>query len=83
MNEELSFDVFTAKDGHIARMFTNLSLDAARIMAGERDAFDAAIINRGWSGTSPAWTGFIPVVIVPHGQLIQHDQFVFLIELAG
>jgi hypothetical protein len=83
MNGELRFDVFTTKDGHIARMFTDLSLDAARIMAGERDKFDMAIIDRGWSGTSPAWTGFKPVVIVPHGQLIQHDQFTYLIELAG
>jgi len=81
---EIRFDVFSLnKENHIVRLFSNLSLTVAEILSGaERDDFDKAIMHFGWSGTSPGWTGFKPVVILPHGELIKHEQFKFLIELA-
>jgi hypothetical protein len=80
--DELRFDVFISQqDGHITRLFSNVSLTTAEIMSGMgRDEFDTAIMHHGWSGTSPAWTSFRPVVIVPHGELLKLDQFAYLIE---
>lgn len=86
MSDELRFDLFTLDNAkHIIRMFEDMSLTGAEIMAGvERAEFYAAIVRHGWAGSNPAWAGFKPVVILPHGTLIKHDQFVFLIdELAG
>ena len=84
MSDELRFDVFTVNDKmHIVRLFQDVSLTAAEILSGlERDTFDADIMHQGWSGSNPAWTSFKPVVVLPHGTLIKHEQFVFLIELA-
>jgi hypothetical protein len=85
MTDELRFDVYTFNDkGRVVRMFQNLTLTAAEIIyGGERDEFDAAIMHHGWSGSSPAWTSFRPVVILPHGELLRKDQFTYLVELAG
>jgi hypothetical protein len=85
MSDELFFDVFTLNDkGRIARIFTELSLTSAEILyGGERDDFDAAIMHQGWAGSSPAWTQFRPVVILPHGELLRKDHFAYLMELAG
>ena len=82
---EPRFDIFTTRaDGHVFRLFENVSLAAAEIMSGmERKEFDSMVERQGWIGTSPAWTSFRPVVILPHGTMIRHDQFVYLIELAG
>jgi len=83
--EHLLFDMFTLDNNRrVIRLFEGISLTAAEILSGlERDTFDMDIMHRGWSGSNPAWTGFKPVVILPHGDLIKHDQFMFLIELAG
>lgn len=83
--DELRFDVFTLNaDGHIHFLFRNVSLNVAEILSGEeRDYFDKAIMCQGWVGTTPAWTSFRPVVMMPHGELLRHEQFKFIIELTG
>jgi hypothetical protein len=83
--DHLTFDVYSLdSDNLVTRLFANLSLPVAEILSGgEREDFDNAIMYHGWSGTSPAWSGFKPIVIMPHGELLKHEQFAFLIELAG
>jgi len=84
---EPTFDIYTTKnrpDGssYVTFMFVDLTLTVAEILSGADD-FDDAIIGKGWCGTSPAWVGFKPLVVMPHGELIKNDQFKFLMELAG
>ena len=85
MGDEFKFDVYAFNDkGRITLMFIDLTLTSAAILyGGERDEFYAAIMHQGWAGSSPAWTQFRPVVIMPHGELLRKDQFTYLMELAG
>lgn len=85
MDDHLLFDVFTTEGDRLVRSIEGVSLIAARALAGLEDAhdFDNWIEATGWCGTTPAWSGFKPVVVVPKGQLLRIDQFKFIHELAG
>jgi len=89
MNYPLYFDIYAVKHRadktpYITIMFAGVSLNAAELISGaDRDGFRDGIMGKGWVGTSPAWTGFSPLVVMPHGNLIRNDQFKYVIESAG
>lgn len=83
MDDELRFDVFTAGPDRVVRTATGISLIGAEALSGldDREVFAHRIMHQGWCGSIPAWTGFRPVVIVEHKQLLRRDQMEFLLEL--
>lgn len=86
MTGELRFDAYTVeKDGknvrRVSQLFSNLPLIAAELLAAmDAGEFARAIEGQGWVGASPAWLGFAPTVIVPHGELLDSHHIEYMAQ---
>ena len=84
--EVLRFDLYTIRrnqhgGANLYLMLDNVSFALAVIVTGEdRDVFATQMIDKGWVGTVPSWQGHIPVVIVPHGDLIDVEKLRYVVE---
>ncbi len=80
--DDLRFDIYAAmlENNHmgIIEYMCDVPLLVAQILHGQPEEFDQEIEGAGWAGSCPDWNYGRPIVIVPHGELLDFDHLGFM-----
>ncbi len=81
------FDIYSVErqgeDVVVRHLMTDLTWLVAEMVSGiPHEKFAIDMYRNGWSGHSPEWCRFNPIVVMPRGSKLQIEQWRFLQEEA-
>ena len=64
----------------VVPMMMNVDLLVAYFLFESRDEFDRQIEWHGWAGVCPDWNNKLPIVFMPHAELLDVDHLGFILS---
>ena len=87
--DTLRFDLYTIEPPNLSAtggsikvvpMMMNVDLLVAYFLFESRDEFDCQIEWHGWAGVCPDWNNKLPIVFMPHNELLDVDHLGFILS---